>query len=70
MIVGSSPAAALLAGCGGEESTGERGTGEGMMDRRMPDWMMSRADRVTDAAAPATVVCTQAVRRRAGDGYH
>ena len=42
LIVGSSAAAALLAGCGGEEPAGDRGMGQGMMNRPMPDWMMSR----------------------------
>lgn len=42
LLVGSSLAAALLAGCGGEESAGAGGMGDGMLNRPMPDWMMSR----------------------------
>lgn len=40
LILGSSPAAALLAGCGGGPPA-DRGRGDGM-GGRMPDWMMSR----------------------------
>ncbi len=40
LILGSSPAAALLAGCGGGPPD-DRGPGDGM-GGRMPDWMMSR----------------------------
>ncbi len=42
LILGSSSAAALLAGCGDEEPAGDRGMGGGMMDGPMPNWMMSR----------------------------
>ena len=40
LMLGSSPAAALLAGCGGGPPE-DRGPGDGM-GGRMPDWMMSR----------------------------
>lgn len=43
LLFGSSPAAALLAACGQSPRGG--GMGDGMMDRRMPDWMMSGGQR-------------------------
>jgi uncharacterized protein YdcH (DUF465 family) len=39
LMLGTSPAFALLGGCG---DRGDGGMGDGMMDDRMPEWMMSR----------------------------